>query len=64
MAEKVKAVVSHNQEIDGKRYTAGDAITLDPELARVIAARGGIQVHEDTPKAPAKSEPAKKEVAK
>ncbi len=64
MAEKVKAVVSHYQEIDGKRYDAGDSITLDPELARVIAARGGIQVREDTPKASAKSEPEKKEVAK
>ncbi|WP_152353326.1 DUF7210 family protein [Brachybacterium subflavum] len=64
MAEKVKATISHNQEIDGKRYKPGDSVTLDPELARVIAARGGIQVREDTPKAPAKPEPAKKEVAK
>lgn len=64
MAEKVKAVVSHDQEIEGKKYKAGDSIALDPALARVVAARGGIQVHEDAPKAPAKSEPAKKEVAK
>lgn len=41
---KVKAIVSHSQEIDGKQKKAGDEVTLDPQLARVLASRGGIHI--------------------
>lgn len=43
---KVKAVISHNQEIDGKSYTAGDQVALSARLARVLAARGSIQLQQ------------------
>lgn len=60
---KVKAVVSHNQEIDGKKYKAGAPVTLDAKLARVLSGRGSIQIQEkDAAKvAPA---PASKEASK
>lgn len=60
---KVKAVVSHNQEINGKKHKAGDQVTLDAKLARVLAGRGSIQIQEqDAAKvAPA---PAGKEASK
>lgn len=44
--KKVKAVVSHNQEIDGKKHKAGDSVSLDANLARVLAGRGSIKVQE------------------
>lgn len=58
---KVKAVVSHNGEIDGRKYKAGDSVTLDAALARVLANRGAIKVQD---KDVAKVAPAIKEVAK
>lgn len=69
MADKVKATVSHNQEIDGKSYKAGASVTLDAPLARRLAARGGIQI-EDGAASRAVAKPAtvaadtKKEAAK
>lgn len=47
MAKQVKAVVSHNQEIDGKKYKAGDSVSLDKDLARVLLQRDAIQVNEN-----------------
>lgn len=44
MADKVKVVLSHNQEIDGKQKKAGDEISLDPSLARALANRGAVKV--------------------
>lgn len=60
---KVKAVVSHNQEIAGKNYKAGTQVTLDAKLARVLAGRGSIKIQgKDAVKlAPA---PAAKEASK
>lgn len=58
---KVKAVVSHNQEISGKKYKAGDSVTLDAKVARVMAGRGSIQIQD---KDVAKVAPASKEVSK
>lgn len=59
---KVKAVVSHNGEIDGKKVKAGDTVTLDAKLARVLAGRGAIKIQE---KGVAKVAPAgAKEVSK
>lgn len=43
---KVKAVVSHNQEINGKQHKPGDQVTLDANLARVLAGRGSIKIQE------------------
>lgn len=43
MADTVKVVVSHNQEIDGKEHKAGDKVSIDHALARVLVARGGVQ---------------------
>lgn len=69
MADKVRAIVSHNQEIDGTNYKAGASVTLDAPLARHLAARGGIQIQDGAPsRAAAKPAPAaadtKKEAAK
>lgn len=58
---KVKAVVSHNQEIDGKKHQAGDPVTLDAKLARVLAGRGSIKIQD---KDVAKVAPVRKEVSK
>lgn len=58
---KVKAVVSHNQEIDGKKHQAGDHVTLDAKLARVLAGRGSIKIQD---KDVAKIAPARKEASK
>lgn len=60
---KVKAVVSHNQEIDGHKHKAGATVSLDADLARVLAGRGSIKIQEkDASKvAPA---PAGKEASK
>ncbi|PMC76408.1 hypothetical protein [Brachybacterium sp. UMB0905] len=60
---KVNAVVSHNQEIDGKKYKAGDKVQLNAQLARLLAGRGSIKIQEkDAAKvAPA---PAGKEASK
>lgn len=43
---KVKVVVSHNQTIDDKKHKAGDQVTLDAKLARVLAGRGSIKIQE------------------
>lgn len=60
---RVKAVVSHNQTIGNKKHKAGDQVTLDAKLARVLAGRGSIKIQEsDAAKvAPA---PAAKEASK
>lgn len=58
---KVNAVVSHNQEIGGKKHKAGDKVQLDAQLARVLAGRGAIKIQE---KDVAKVAPVSKEAAK
>ena len=45
--EKVAAILSHNQEIDGRERKAGEKVELDPRLARVLKARGSIQIEAD-----------------
>lgn len=63
MAKTVKAVVSHNQEINGKEYKAGDSVSLDPALARILVQRDAIQVSkDDLPARPVGSD--KKEASK
>lgn len=63
MAKTVKAVVSHNQEIGGKKYQAGDSVSLDSQLARVLVQRGAIQVSKsEAPVRPVGSD--KKEASK
>lgn len=63
MAKNVKAVASHNQEIDGKQYKAGDSVSLDLALARILVQRGAIQVSKnELPARPVSSD--KKETAK
>ena len=43
---KVKAVVSHNGQIDGKEHKAGDSVVLDAKRARVLSGRGAIKIQE------------------
>lgn len=49
--EKVKATLSHNQEIDGKARKAGEKVEIDARLARVLKARGAAQIDETKTKA-------------
>lgn len=44
MADTVKVVISHNQEIDGKEYKAGADATVDAQLARTLVRRGAVQI--------------------
>lgn len=54
--EKVKVTLSHNQEIDGKARKAGEKVEIDARLARVLKARGSVQIDETKTKTPASAE--------
>lgn len=55
--EKVKVTLSHNQEIDGEEYKAGDEAEIDPRLARALKARGAVQIEADERIAAAAEDP-------
>lgn len=46
---KVRAILSHNQQIDGEERKAGDVVEIDPRLARALKSRGSIQTVEEAP---------------
>jgi hypothetical protein len=60
---KVKAVVSHNQAIDSKKHKAGDQVSIDAQLARVLSGRGAIKI-QDKDAAKVAPAPAGKEASK
>lgn len=41
--EKVTVILSHNQELAGKEHKAGDEVSIEPRLARVLTSRGSAQ---------------------
>lgn len=61
--EKVRVILSHNQEIDGKEQKAGAEVEIDPRLARALKSRGSVQIKAETVAKEAAADPEAATVA-